>query len=233
MKTILLKFSGPLQSWGTGSHFETRHTDTHPSKSAVIGMIAAGLGCSREDDGNVARLTSLDYAVRVDQTGQLLRDYHTAKKYKANGEFDRTYVTTRYYLQDAVFLVALSSDDERLIDDVQSAIVSPYYSLYLGRRSAPPTFDLLLGVFEQDAINLLREYPWQASAWYQKKNSGRLNIYADESLLRGKNIRIRNDGVFSFSQIRGRKFSPRKEVNISVDLLKVEDHDAYDAIGEN
>ena len=122
---------------------------------------------------------------------------------------------------------------EELIDDVQSAIVSPYYSLYLGRRSAPPTFDLLLGVFEQDAINLLREYPWQASAWYQKKNSGRLNIYADESLLSGKNIRIRNDGVFSFSQIRGRKFSPRKEVNISVDLLKVEDHDAYDAIGEN
>ena len=39
MKTILLKFSGPMQSWGTDSHFETRHTDHHPSKSAVLGLL--------------------------------------------------------------------------------------------------------------------------------------------------------------------------------------------------
>ena len=96
MKTILLKFSGPLQSWGTNSHFEIRNTDAHPSKSGVIGMIAAGLGYSRDDDENLARLNCLSYAVRIDQTGELLRDYHTAKKYKENGTFERTYVTTRY-----------------------------------------------------------------------------------------------------------------------------------------
>ena len=55
LKTVLLKFSGPLQSWGTNSHFETRHTDTHPSKSGVIGMIAAGLGYQREDDKKINR----------------------------------------------------------------------------------------------------------------------------------------------------------------------------------
>ena len=33
MKSIVLKLAGPLQSWGTNSYFETRHTDLYPSKS--------------------------------------------------------------------------------------------------------------------------------------------------------------------------------------------------------
>ena len=86
MKTILLKFSGPLQSWGTNSHFETRHTDLYPSKSAVIGLIAGCLGYRRTEDDRIQRLNNLVFAVRVDQKGGLLRDYHIAKSYKKNGE---------------------------------------------------------------------------------------------------------------------------------------------------
>lgn len=235
MKTVLLKFSGPLQSWGTNSHFETRHTDTHPSKSGVIGMIAAGLGYRRDEYEKLNRLNKLGFAVRIDQTGQILRDYHTARKYKENGDFDRTYVANRYYLQDAVFVVALSSDDEKLIDDVKRGLTAPYFSLFLGRRSLPPTVDVFLGVFDTDAIKALKEYPWQASEWYQKKNSTRLQIFADESLLGRGSIRIRNDEVVSFSQKTGRKFNPRKEARISVDAVlskRKEEHDAYEAIGE-
>lgn len=232
MKTILLKFSGPLQSWGTNSHFEIRNTDAHPSKSGVIGMIAAGLGYSRDDDENLARLNCLSYAVRIDQTGELLRDYHTAKKYKENGTFERTYVTTRYYLQDAVFIVALSCDDEKLIDDVKTAVMFPYYSLYLGRRSLPPTAELFLGVFDSDAVTILKEYPWQASPWYKKKNSARLRIYADESLLKSEKLEIRNDVALSFSQQRGRKFNPRAEFCLPIVLEKNQDHDAFDSVGE-
>ena len=164
MKTVLLKLSGPLQSWGTDSHFETRHTDTHPSKSGVIGMIAAGLGYRRDEDEKLIRLNSLDFAVRIDQVGQVLRDYHTARKYKENGDFDRTYVTNRYYLQDAVFVVALSSIDEKLILDIKAAVTNPYFSPFLGRRALPPTADLFIGTFEADAITVLKEIPWQASA---------------------------------------------------------------------
>src|SRR5690625_542402 len=110
MKTILMKLSGPLQSWGTGSHFETRHTDLHPSKSAIIGMIAASMGLRRDEDEQIKKLNQLDFAVRVDQPGKLLRDYHTARKYKRNGTFDRTYVTNRYYLEDAVFIVGIAHE---------------------------------------------------------------------------------------------------------------------------
>ena len=50
MKTLLLKLSGPMQSWGTSSHFNTRHTDLYPSKSAIIGMLAASLGYRRDEN---------------------------------------------------------------------------------------------------------------------------------------------------------------------------------------
>ena len=236
MKTVLLKFSGPLQSWGTDSHFETRHTDSHPSKSGVIGLIAAGLGCRRDDEETLNRLNSLGFAVRIDQVGQLLRDYHTAKKYKENGTFERTYVTNRYYLQDAVFVVALSSCNDKLINDVIKAVTEPYYSLFLGRRSLPPTADLLLGVLDADAITVLKEYPWQASTWYQKRNSNRLQIFADEALLDSRSVRIRNDEAVSFSQMTGRKFRPRKEARIFFFFYVtdiIDEHDAYGAIGES
>lgn len=235
MKTALLKFSGPLQSWGTDSHFETRHTDTHPSKSGVIGMIAAGLGYGREEDEKLARLNRLGFAVRVDQAGQVLRDYHTVRKNKENGDFERTYVTNRYYLQDAVFVVALSSEDDALIHDVEKAVTYPYYSLFLGRRTLPAAADLFLGIVDTDAITALKDYPWQASEWYQKRSSSRLELYADATLLEEGTESIRDDEAASFSQSRGRKFSLRKENRIMVDvsaLGKAEEHDAFQAIGE-
>ena len=236
MKTVLLKLAGPLQSWGTDSHFETRHTDAHPSKSGVIGMIAAGLGYSRDEDEGIGRLNNLLFAVRIDQPGQLLRDYHTAKKYKENGDLERTYVTNRYYLQDAVFVAALSSNDEDLINDVVTAVTEPYYPLFLGRRSAPPTADFFLGVFETDAVTALKEYPWQASSWYQRRKSSKLQVFADESLPGEGSVLVRNDEIVSLSQKRGRKFNPRKEKGIAVDVPvsgKKEEHDAFGAIGES
>lgn len=235
LKTVLLKFSGPLQSWGTNSHFETRHTDTHPSKSGVIGMIAAGLGYQREDDKKINRLNSMNFAVRIDQTGTILRDYHTAHKYKESGNIDRTYVTNRYYLQDAVFVVALSSEDVGLINDIISAVKKPYFPIYLGRRSLPPTADLYLGTVDTDAISALKDYPWQASEWYQKTGNKRLQIFADASLIESGSNRIRNDEPLSFSQKKGRKFSPRRETSIFINAVvsrDLEEHDAFGAIKE-
>ena len=82
MKSLLLKFAGPLQSWGTDSHFETRHTDYYPSKSAVVGMIAAAFGYRRsaDCDEEIAKLNDLDFAVRIDQQGNLLRSRYKKNK---------------------------------------------------------------------------------------------------------------------------------------------------------
>lgn len=184
MKSLLLKFAGPLQSWGTDSHFETRHTDYYPSKSAVIGMVAAAFGYRRSTDCDeeIVKLNDLDFAVRIDQQGNLLRDYHIAAKYKSNGNFEKNYVTNRYYLEDAIFLVAIGSDNEKLIDSINNALRSPYFQSSLGRRSLPPTADFILGVEDCGVIQALLTYEWLANKWSKKRfNTSKLSDSSESS----------------------------------------------------
>lgn len=244
MKTILLKFAGPLQAWGTGSHFEKRHTDRYPSKSAVLGMIAAGFGY-RRDDEHIEKLNELHFAVRIDQPGHILRDYHTAHRYKPKAEItewtdssslDRTYVTERYYLEDAVFVAAVGSENEEWMTEIETAIRNPYFSLYLGRRSLPVTEDLFLTATDEDVITALKTYPWQAASWYQKRHTADMEIYADADLLPGGNASYRSDHVASFSN-RGRRYGLRSEGRIWVHLPAnhenlYPEHDAFGALGE-
>lgn len=127
MATLLLRLAAPLQSWGSDSKFETRKTDREPTKSGVVGLLAAALGLRRDDTEGLARLNGLRFAVRADQEGSLLVDFHTAKSR------DTSYVTYRHYLQDAVFLAGLESGDEALLRELEAALRHPVYPLYLGR----------------------------------------------------------------------------------------------------
>ena len=67
MATLLLRLAAPLQSWGSDSKFETRKTDREPTKSGVVGLLAAALGLRRDDTEGLARLNGLRFAVRADQ----------------------------------------------------------------------------------------------------------------------------------------------------------------------
>lgn len=116
MATLLLRLAAPLQSWGSDSKFETRKTDREPTKSGVVGLLAAALGLRRDDTEGLARLNGLRFAVRADQEGSLLVDFHTAKSR------DTSYVTYRHYLQDAVFLAGLESGDEALLRELEAAL---------------------------------------------------------------------------------------------------------------
>lgn len=218
LKTVLLKLSGPMQSWGTSSHFETRNTDYYPSKSAVIGIIAASFGYRRDEDEKIKKLNDLDFAVRVDQVGTSRKDFHIATKYKDNGDFERNYVTYRYYLEDSVFVVALSSEDKKWMDEIIYALKHPYFQQFMGRRSCPVPIDFVLKESEQGAIDALKNLAWQASEHYQRKNKEYIaDIYADKELLDDEPYSTRNDRVVSFSQ-KERKFGPRFEAITSIKL---------------
>lgn len=238
MKTLLLKFSGPLQSWGTSSHFETRQTDRYPSKSAVIGMIAASLGYRRDEDQKMKKLNELAFGVRIDQIGESLRDYHTAQKYKSNGTLERTYVTNRYYLEDAVFIVAIGHDDEQFIEKIKNGLENPYFQPFMGRRSLPLPADFFIESKEMNVVESLKQLPWKAAKWYKKTNSEKLTAYVDSDLVSGEPEQMRQDRVVSFSQ-KNRSFGFRGEAQIRIDahnkkMIKnkcLEDHDAFDALG--
>ena len=238
MKTILLKFAGPLQSWGTSSHFETRHTDFYPSKSAVIGMIAASLGYRRNEDEKIRKLNELDFAVRVDQQGNLLRDWHNAKSDKRKDP----YTTNRYYLEDAVFVVAISHQNYAFIQMIEDGLRSPYFQPFMGRRACPLPVDFIVQVTNDSALDSLKQLDWQAVTWYMKRQSTddriSLEIYTDSYLTGKESYQLRQDKVLSFSQ-KERKFGFRYESRVRVEVLNPlwqeqssTEHDIFNSIGD-
>ena len=171
MATLLLRLAAPLQAWGSDSKFETRKTNREPTKSGVIGLLAAALGLRRDESEALARLAQLRFGIRVEREGQLLVDYHIAK----TQDQKTSYVTYRHYLQDAVFLAGLESEDEALLRELEAALRHPVYPLYLGRRSCPPTLPLCLGIRQGSLLDVLRTEPMQG----RKPETGKLRIVAD------------------------------------------------------
>ena len=155
MATLLLRLAAPLQAWGADSKFETRKTGREPTKSGVIGLLAAALGLRRDEREALLRLTGLRFGVRVEREGQLLVDYHTAK----TQDEKTSYVTYRHYLQDAVFLAGIESEDAALLQQLQQALLHPVFQLYLGRRSCPPTLPLCLGLRQCSLQEALQTEP--------------------------------------------------------------------------
>lgn len=202
MSTLLLRLAAPLQSWGVDAKFDRRGTERTPSKSAVIGLVAAALGRRRNE--SIEDLQSLRFGVRVDREGTLLRDYHTAKSDKS------AYVTQRYYLADAVFLVGLEGS-EAFLAEIEHSLRSPAFPLFLGRRSCPPEGKLLLGIRRnKNLVEALREEPWLVSDWAQKREAAEvhLRIVTDADAV-STSTYFQRDVPLSFNQ-NHRKFGFRR-----------------------
>ena len=224
MATLLLRLAAPLQSWGADSKFEIRKTNREPTKSGVVGLLAAALGLARDDDQALQRLNGLRFAVRVDQEGQLLRDYHTANnptpdqvwEARRRGKAPRApYVTKRYYLSDAIFLVGLESEDEALLQQLQQALAHPVYPLFLGRRSCPPTLPLCLGIRTTGLLDALETEPSQAPAW-RRHPLAETRILADATPFQPGAV-PRQDLPISFSPIhRQFGYRPVREFPVSL-----------------
>ncbi|MEQ4610490.1 type I-E CRISPR-associated protein Cas5/CasD [Streptomyces bacillaris] len=180
---LLLRLAGPLQSWGAEDAFNRRGTRPEPTKSGVVGLLAAARGLDRADP--LGDLAALRLGVRVDVPGILLRDYHTVSdhrgvplpqtgvnsrgKQRPTSPAKYTHVTSRHYLQDAVFLVALAGAEDTL-GEVERELRAPAYPLALGRRSCPPTQPLVLGLRPGGMEQVLRTHPWQPSVAARKRH---------------------------------------------------------------
>jgi CRISPR system Cascade subunit CasD len=167
MSTLLLRLAAPLQAWGLESKFERRLTSREPTKSGVIGMLAAALG--RRRDESVDDLAALRFGIRIDQPGRMIKDFHTARTESTS------YITERYYLADAVFVAGLEGEAGFLME-IENAINSPVFPLFLGRRSCPPSGKISLGISDKPLLTALQEEPWRASEWYQRRNKGVLSL---------------------------------------------------------
>lgn len=164
MPTLLLRLAGPMQSWGTTSRFDQRDTGKEPSKSGVIGLLAAALGIDRETwNDDLQALAALSMGVRHDRPGVLKRDYQTAQNIISadRKKVHETAVTTRDYLADAVFLVGLEGPDRALLERAHAALQNPVWPLALGRKSYVPSEPVWLegGVVDEPLMSALAAFP--------------------------------------------------------------------------
>lgn len=138
--TLLLRFEGPMQSWGYRSRFDYRDTALEPTRSGVIGLICAAMGIARGED--ISLFDAINrMGVRVDKDDlKVERDFQTALDVvKADGSGSGTVVSYRDYLSDASFTVGLESCDKYLLGRIAEALKSPAWILFLGRKSYPLT----------------------------------------------------------------------------------------------
>jgi CRISPR system Cascade subunit CasD len=167
MPTLLFRLVGPMQSWGTTSRFDQRDTGKEPSKSGVLGLLAAALGIDRENWIDLVPLTRLAMGVRHDRPGVPKRDYQTAQNIISadRSKIHDTAVTTRDYLADATFLVGLEGDDRSLLERAHMALRDPIWPLALGRKSYVPSEPIWIenGVQDVPLRDALAREPWIAT----------------------------------------------------------------------
>ena len=159
---LVLRLAGPLQSWGARSRFVRRETEQAPTKSGVIGLLAAARGLRRTDA--LTEFFGLRFGVRTDQPGRLVRDFQTARSLDGARTMPLSY---RYYLADAVYLAVITGD-EQLLQGLHEAVNRPHFPLYLGRRSCPPTGKVSLGLRDATLADVLGAEPWQAAPWHRR-----------------------------------------------------------------
>jgi CRISPR system Cascade subunit CasD len=188
MATILMRLVGPMQSWGTTPDRKVfRGTDSHPSKSGVIGMICSAMGADRSDDALVASLALLRFGTRVDREGSIMTDFQVAgvpltAAQATIGSFDTIWgtidvsrerlqsrtasgrlteqnsVTRRQYLTGAIFLAGLEGDPD-VLGACAAALRDPARPLFLGRKCCPPTQPPLIGIYQNGLEEALSSHP--------------------------------------------------------------------------
>jgi|SRR5215218_6702223 CRISPR system Cascade subunit CasD len=162
MSALVLRLAGPLQSWGSHSRFVRRLTEPTPTKSGVIGLLAAARGLRRTDE--LTEFFGLRFGVRIDQPGRLVRDFQTARSLDGTQTMPLSY---RFYLADAAFL-AVVEGDRQLLQGLDAALRRPVFALYLGRRSCPPAGPISGGLRDGGVEEVLQDEPWQAATWHQR-----------------------------------------------------------------
>lgn len=158
---LIFRLYAPLASWGEAAVGETRPTATYPGKGAVLGLLGAALGIRRDDDaGQVQLRDSIAMGIKQYTPGLLMRDYHTVQVPAAQSKVSyhtrkeellsvprdalKTILSSRDYRCDGLWTVAvwLTPAATLTLSELEQALKTPHYPLYLGRKSCPPAAPL-------------------------------------------------------------------------------------------
>lgn len=186
---LILKLEGVMQAWGGHTFEDLRPSHDFPTRSGLLGLLAACLGLERRDRENQARLAqSVRFAVRADQktvANRSLRsikstDYHTvldARRANRPPRQGETVQSWREYLYDAAFTVTIGEAPEPAftLAQIADAVRNPIFTPFLGRRACPLGRPLLHGLVEAESlIAALEQVEPQGGTIYSEEVAGEL-----------------------------------------------------------
>lgn len=228
MRYLLFRLYGPMSSWGDIAVGETRPSFAHPTKSAVLGLVAGAMGIRRdEEDKHRLLAEEIGFAVQVEFMGGPLSDYHTAqvpsggeqyctRRQELSGEKSElnTILSTRTYRTDGLYIIVLweRKRGEWDIEQIKAKLEQPEFVPYLGRKSCPSALPFEAQVV--DAVSLREALAKGSFLDIQSlgfKSVGQKMLYWDEDAAAGiapQHVFERRDLPLS----RGRwQFDTRKE----------------------
>ncbi len=159
MKTLILKTEG-MSAYGLQTFDVHRKINHFPTRSAIIGLLGAALGITRENHQQLYSLSKkIKIAVQVNNTGQKIVDYHTVQNFRSPmGKIQKgTKPTYREYWCDSQYSFAITTDDDT-IELLRTQVKAPVFTLFQGRKSCPLTRPLFDSVVKNDnPANALKE----------------------------------------------------------------------------
>ncbi len=182
---LLFQLYAPLSAWGDQAVGQERPTADHPSRSALLGLIAAALGIERYDQVKQQALNeSCNFAIKLYAPGLTLCDFHTIQVPPENKKAKHlhtrkaelavsklgTMLSFRSYQQDSFSVVALwlSESSTYTLTQIHQALERPHFHLYLGRKSCPLAISLApLGITAATFEQALDQYPIKYEAMRQ------------------------------------------------------------------
>jgi CRISPR system Cascade subunit CasD len=171
MELLVFQLQGELAAWGEPAVGENRATHAHPSQSALVGLLCAALGLQRDDPAIARMAQGYAYAIGIQHSGRLLRDFHTAQvpsRADLKGRPHRSrrdelavpelgaILSKRDYRQQVAYLIAVKAQDgaPHPLAMLQQALQQPRFVLYLGRKSCPPSAPLAPQLVQADSVRL-------------------------------------------------------------------------------
>jgi CRISPR system Cascade subunit CasD len=163
---LLFDLAGAMAAWGEIAVGERRSTWDRPSKTAVLGLVAAAFGHPRDaENAHRALADGLGFGVLVREAGSVLRDFHTAqvppgktvyatRRAELGADKLGTIVSWRDYRCDAWATAVLWRHDDvgPALDEIRDRLALPHFTPYLGRRSCPLGAPLRARVVSADGI---------------------------------------------------------------------------------
>lgn len=176
MNGFVLHLQGPLMSFADRGFGQLREEGDAPSRSAVIGIIAAAIGLERGSPDLLELHQHLRVHVAQVRAGALLVDYHTIltagyddydpAALRREGAKGNPILTWRSYHSDAHFIV-LVEGEASTVQRAAEGLRAPVFTTYIGRRSCPPSIPLLpIDIEGDDVADVLAN---AYNAWLDEK----------------------------------------------------------------